>query len=159
MVENKEHRFGECEICGSDPKVINIIPKHQENGSLITLACENCALDAGMYCVNHARPHMGFEDGTSACKFCIDDDVEERGSKLGSQFYHEVEKSSKKDEILEFVGIWDEFVTAITLESSHKVMGRALITGAMRRKITPEEMIKGTLENGPAFLLPGSSGF
>ena len=57
------------------------------------------------------------------------------------------------------MGFGYNFVTAIILESSHKVMGRALITGAMRRKITPEEMIKGTLENGPAFLLPGSSGF
>ncbi|MDO8498923.1 MAG: hypothetical protein Q7S44_04005 [bacterium] len=45
-----------CEICGKDPETINVIPKRQYDGRYDTFACNDCAVESGMYCQKHQRP-------------------------------------------------------------------------------------------------------
>jgi hypothetical protein len=68
-----------CDICKKlDPHLIVILPIHQPNGNLDTLACEECALKSKAYCKKHERPHLGFFDGTTACAWCIEEMVKEK---------------------------------------------------------------------------------
>jgi len=60
-----------CEICQSDPDTLLIIPMHQSNGSLCTVACEECAIKQGFYCIDHSKIHIGFNDGSHACPACV----------------------------------------------------------------------------------------
>ena len=63
-----------CELCGSTSSdMIVILPIHKQDGSLITLTCLKCAQKSDAYCNQHEAPHLGFEDGSSACKQCIDE--------------------------------------------------------------------------------------
>ncbi len=67
-----------CEICGSyDKELLYMLPIRQHNGSLITIACHNCAWDSGAYCQKHHKPHFGFEDGSTACQDCIEEMIEQ----------------------------------------------------------------------------------
>jgi len=67
-----------CEICGNPVKgvVLNILPLHQLNGKLDTMACQDCAKISRAYCTKHARPHMGFMDGSTACLHCVEEMLE-----------------------------------------------------------------------------------
>jgi len=72
-----------CEICGDlDPRLIILLPLHQSDGKLDTMACEACATKSTVYCVKHNRPHQGFRDGTTACLHCVEELVKENISRV-----------------------------------------------------------------------------
>jgi hypothetical protein len=56
---------------------IVILPKRKPDGCLDTLSCLECARKSGIYCLRHNRPHLGFEDGSTACVLCVEEAVEE----------------------------------------------------------------------------------
>lgn len=65
-----------CEICKSENSpIIVVLPLRQEDGQLSTMACMNCAEKSSVFCNKHGRPHLGFNDGSTACIFCIEEVV------------------------------------------------------------------------------------
>lgn len=64
--------MSKCELCGRDDGLVTaILPIPQPNGSIVTLACEKCMMESRTYCRKHGQIHMGFLDGTTACRQCI----------------------------------------------------------------------------------------
>lgn len=61
-----------CEICGSDAKLLLLLPLRQPDGKLETLVCERCAEKSPAYCSVHQHAHQGFFDGTTACLLCVE---------------------------------------------------------------------------------------
>ena len=76
-----------CEICGKDTSNITVLlPKKQEDGKLDTMVCLECARKSGAYCKKHEAPHLGFEDGTTACKLCIEEVVIQKRNETSGGF-------------------------------------------------------------------------
>lgn len=64
----------DCELCDkTDPDIIVILPIHRSNGDMITMACEECAMNSTAFCRHHGQIHIGFTDGTTACQNCIEE--------------------------------------------------------------------------------------
>lgn len=146
-----------CEICGCDPKVIVILPIHRPDGCLDTLVCQDCAQKSGAYCLKHDRPHLGFEDGTTGCKLCIEEAVRKQGEFLARRFRQVLGPLIIQKEWLPLF-YWAETVEVVTCESIDTCIGRAIITRAQRFRVSPEQVIQEVIEQGnPNILLP--SGF
>lgn len=63
-----------CEICRCKESTLwHILPLAQPNGSLVTLACNECTVKSEAFCAKHAITHMGFVHNTHACTHCIDE--------------------------------------------------------------------------------------
>lgn len=62
-----------CEKCGVDADPIYLLPLKQKDGKLDSFYCRHCALESGAFCTKHSMFHLGFTDGTTACKTCIDE--------------------------------------------------------------------------------------
>lgn len=61
-----------CKKCGKDPDEICNVPSKNGGGEITTSMCLECAIAEGLFCEEHSMPHLGFTDGTTACKGCID---------------------------------------------------------------------------------------
>lgn len=158
-----------CEICGKDPEEYVILPKRQENGSLITMACVDCSRISGMYCLKHQTPHLGFVDDTSACRDCIEEKVHSEGERIAGLFSGAVERSDKRQQIEKAINEWLELVNlsmrsasladlplAMLVKQTPQALNisRAIITYASRMKITPEEVIEKVSQEGAQVILP-----
>ncbi len=141
-----------CEICGKDPECFYILPIVKINGSLITIACEECAKASSAYCKEHDKINMGFDGGYSLCKDCIDEAVGEIGETVGAELLGQVDiKVYPWEQLAEYA----EDVAAITCESKPRIIGRAIIIASMKAKVAPEEIIRQTIDIGdPHLLLP-----
>ena len=158
-----------CEMCSEDRNEMAILPIHQENGNLNTIACLDCAEQSGAYCVEHHTPHLGFFDGTSACRDCIEGIVQGNGEKIAGIFAASVASSEKAGEIQAAINEWlDDLYEAthnVTLgdlqlavlvdRTPHSLnISRAIITRAQRMHMTPEEVIDQVCLEGPEVILP-----
>lgn len=158
-----------CEICTEDKPDMAILPIHQENGNLNTIACLDCAKQSGAYCREHSAPHLGFFDGTSACRECIEDIVKEDGEKIAGNFAARVTSSQKRNEIQLAVNQWLEQIgeslhnvslgdlplAILAAQTPHALMiSRAIITRAQRTHTTYEEVIDQVCFEGPDIILP-----
>lgn len=158
-----------CEICGQDPNLIILLPKRQADGKYNTLACEKCSVESGMYCQKHDRPHLGFEDETTACIDCIEETLEKDGERIAGMFAAAISQSEKAPEIKQAIKDWFEEIEESLghtdlvglplatrfLESSQALnITRAIVTYSQRKKITPKEVIKKVAEEGICVILP-----
>lgn len=161
-----------CEMCGRDPELIVLLPKKQPGGKLNTFACKGCSIESGMYCQKHQRPHMGFNDETTACMLCIEDIVERDGERIAGIFAAAVSQSDKASEIQQAIQNWLERINSILpsvslselplvvrfLETPHALnIARAVVTYSQRMRITPEEVIKRVAKDGAGVILPPES--
>lgn len=143
-----------CEICGEDPRTLIILPIHQPNGSLITLACEECAEKSSAYCRVHHVPHQGFEDGTSACLLCIELDVQifEEGI---SNIFREISNDLQNPGFAPFVEWLNNIRQIRWRESENTIITRAIITYARRMHImTPDIFKEIEREHNANMLIP-----
>lgn len=76
-----------CGFCGEDAAVWIINPDLTSEHSLM---CVSCGISRGVYCVKHSITHMGFNDGTTACRDCINQEV-----KVGVQGQRQREVASQ----------------------------------------------------------------
>lgn len=158
-----------CEICGQDPEMIVLLPKRQPDGRLNTLACESCSKESGMYCQKHQRPHLGFEDETTACISCIEEMLEKDGERIAGMFAAAVSRSEKAPEIQQAIQDYLEEISStlprvslaelplatMFLSTPHALnTTRPIITYALRMKITPEEVIEKVAKEGPEVIFP-----
>ena len=143
-----------CEICRSPSSIINILPIRQQDGKLNTLACDKCAEKSGAFCPTHQRPHLGFEDGTTACKVCIDEKVATDTEKITNEFFSKIKNSPHKKRILEELDNWADSVYGLTGLPYDVNVSRAVVTTAFRLKKTPEEIVDQVSKEGPGVILP-----
>lgn len=69
-----------CFFCGKDDfDPVILVPTWQPDGSLAAFACLDCSKSKGLYCEKHERPHIGFDDQTTACVICIEELVKQEG--------------------------------------------------------------------------------
>lgn len=158
-----------CEVCGDiDPDIIVLLPKVQPDGKLDTSACESCAISSGMYCQKHERPHIGFEDETTACIPCIEEILEKDGEKIAGSFAAVISGTDKAEEIPTDIQDWiDEVDDALSgfdladLPAAMRILrtpyavniARALICYSERKKITPDEVIQRVAKEGAGVIL------
>lgn len=70
-----------------------------------TFVCIPCSLEQGMYCEKHEIPHLGFSDGTSACRDCIEEEVRNESVEIAESFRLGLEGSPQKSQIIEEMGL------------------------------------------------------
>lgn len=158
-----------CEICGADPEVIVLLPKKQPDGRYNTLACEPCSIESGMYCQKHERPHIGFDDETTACIPCIEEILERDGEKIAGSFTMAISQSDKASEIQQGIENWlakiNEAFSKVDLadlplaerykSTPYAVnISRAVVSYSQRMGITPEEAIERVIKEGVGVILP-----
>lgn len=149
-----ESRVGDCEVCQKATNILNIIPQKRGDGSLITLACTECATKSDMFCTNHQRPHIGFEDDTTACVSCIEEEVAQKGGEISLLFFGEITKSAKEKEIIRAMKNYVETTSAIMASPKIHCVARAIVTAALRSGRSTDEVISQTVQEGPAVLFP-----
>lgn len=152
--ENSSEGYLKCEICGCSPEIINLLPIRQADGRLDTLACNECAEKSGAFCLTHQRPHLGFEDGTTACKECIDEKVEVEGPKIVALFKQKINLSDQKEPIISALAEWSNFLTDTFGLSYEENLARAISTVSFRLHKTPTEIIDQLCEEGPEVIFP-----
>jgi len=141
-----------CEIHGGESNSFYLLPIHQENGSMITIACEACAKKSSAYCKTHEEIHLGFAGGYTLCVKCINEAVDARGEELGELLVAQVDLDGFSwIDLREYA----EAVAKRTNESETRIIGRAIIVAAMKVEADPKEIIRQTVANGdPNILLP-----
>jgi len=129
-----------CEICGKDSEEIVILPIKKQDGNLCTLACLECARKSSVYCKKHNRPHMGFEDGTSACIVCVEEMLVKIKSKK-DKVWESFKKELPLIEVLRLLD-WAEFSAFCTKDPKEVCILRTIITRALRFNKSPEEILQ-----------------
>lgn len=117
-----------CEICGKDPEVIVLLPKARGNDKLTS--CVPCAIKSGLYCEKHQRPHIGFEDGLSACLLCINEESKRR-EETGGELLQTLRPLLRRGE-REGLDGWLESTMEITGSSEGHCFMRAVVGKALR---------------------------
>lgn len=156
IVMSKKEREVLCQVCKQETDTFNILPfgVKPENDREVWMACDNCTEQLGYFCSRHEKPHMGFEDGTTACKGCIDAQVDTEWQQIVSSFFDGVERSPKRREIIEAVHEWALTVSFVTGEPANKPIARAVVAVCQRFGKPVEDVIVETCERGAAVLLP-----
>lgn len=156
MREEREGNAGDsCRICEQQTDTFNILPPgiRLENAREVWMACDNCAQQLGYFCPRHEKPHMGFEDGTTACKICIDDEVEQHAEEIASAFFEGVDDSLHRNQILLEVREWAMVASDLAggdTPNLHRTVARAIVTLSKRTGKSVEEVIEETSQKfGP----------
>lgn len=134
MPLDKARRPGECHICGRDPDVLAVLP--QARGNTAVLGCIDCAIQLGLYCTRHNSPHIGFEDGLSACLTCIEE-LSAKDEGVCEELLERLRDELPEDE-REELDEWLDIVTLITGDSSARCFMRALAGKALRLGVPTE---------------------
>ena len=144
----------ECEFCDRDLQTIVIlnIPSKKHYGSLNTFACKNCSEKTGAYCLRHEMPHLGFSDTTTACRYCIEEELEYLGEKIANNYFCELLKYLPEAELREIYE-WFEPISKSLNEPIHKSILRGIITYAKRHKKSPDEIIEEVVETWKLIIL------
>ena len=146
--------FGTCELCEADADIINILPITQPDGKLDTMACTGCSESSGVYCLEHKRPHLGFNDNTTACAECIETELDENTDYLCALFISTLTGDDKNKMTLTIVDRWYSELSKYTNDGKERCIARAIVTVAQRFDINPEEVIERTSVEGTSVLLP-----
>jgi len=117
-----------CEICGKDSEVIVLLPRARGNDKLTS--CVSCAIELGLYCEKHQRPHTGFEDSLSACLLCINEESKKR-EETGEGLLQTLRPLLREGE-LKGLDRWLEFTMEITGDSEGHCFVRAVVGKALR---------------------------
>ena len=135
-----------CELCGDEKSgTLVLLPIRQSGGKLETLACLACAKKSSAYCRKHNRPHLGFDDGTTACVPCIEETVAENAGKA-TEFMCDLKRVLPLDE-WERLTDWVEDSCSITGNSDEICVLRALATKALRSKRSIQEVAQQVSQN------------
>jgi hypothetical protein len=146
-----------CGICQKDiGEIIVPLPIRQPDGALEVLACLACAKVSAAYCTKHDRPHMGFVDRTTACRFCIEEEV----ARLTPSAEEIFERILDDLDAEEFEDLLDEarLSSVITGESVEVCLLRIIVTKAQRTGSTVENVIELLLteqSSGVLLYMPG----
>ena len=153
MSPELEVPFGFCEHCEDETEVLNILPIKRANGSLITLTCTPCAEKTSAFCKEHERPHMGFDDESTACRLCINERVEAEWEEVSESFFKEVNSGENREEILTLLDEWNTDASRITHQPLEKNLARAVITRSERLHVGTDKVIKQACEEGAAIIV------
>ncbi len=133
-----------CEICGKDALKFVLLNIKKPDGCLNTIACLECAKKSPAYCNKHENAHLGFEDGSTACVGCIEEEVKENEIK-GSDIINDLQQKLPKvefDRLME----WANDVVPLTGNTDITCILRALITRALRIHKEIDEVIIEVIE-------------
>ncbi len=135
-----------CDICKKpNPELLIILPIHQADGRLDTIACEKCAKESKAYCKKHRRPHQGFIDGTTACLQCIEELVKVNKDDATS-IRDRVREALPRDQV-EDLNDAAEISAEVTGSSESIAVLRFIASKAMRSNQTIEEVINEITES------------
>ena len=116
-----------------------ILPLRQTDGKIDTLVCYECAKKSEAYCRKHNRPHLGFIDGTTACRWCIEELVETYKNKA-SQIKNTICEALPEDQ-REDLSEASEISSEIMESSQNVAILRFVATSAMRSNRTIEDIV------------------
>lgn len=135
-----------CELCKKDiGDVIVSLPIKKPDGCLNTMACLECAEESSAYCKKHKRPHLGFaDDDTTACMICIEEMIARERSKEAYIFNRLKEALPLED--LKYLLEWADLAASITGNSRLTCILRDIVTKALRRQVSIEEIVKQILQ-------------
>ena len=142
-----------CEKCEKDANLLVILPLHRPDGCLNTIACLECAKKSGVYCLKHKKPHLGFDDGTTVCIYCIEAEVEQHRVELTDLVNTEI--FSQIDEgAIERYNAWLAELSVKGGEINKPAGIRAIVTLALRRRVEPKAVIEAIKNEGLDIILP-----
>jgi hypothetical protein len=139
-----------CVFCGTeemDP--IILVPIWQPDGSLTAFACLGCTKNEGLYCDKHERPHVGFEDETTACLLCIEEFVkreEHRAHQVAMEIRNSLDHDCKEEleeaaEVASALTNWDDDVAILRFVAS-----RAQRSGVSINDVVKEVVLRRSTE-------------
>lgn len=140
-----------CEICGEQTNYLLLLPIKQSDGKLDTQACKKCASLSSVYCQIHQEIHLGFPDNTSACPKCIEGLVSKQGKLIGNKLLRLVDTRDNNWE--NFID-WVRDVQMFAKDTAAVAASRAVISYALRHRLSPERVIEMVEEQGPQLILP-----
>ncbi len=149
-----ESPFGTCELCSNEADIINILPITQPDGKLDTMACTECSETSEVYCLEHRRPHIGFDDNTSACVECIETELDENAEDIYESFISKMSSDKKNKVALLVVHRWAMVSSEVRGEEIERALARFIITVSKRIDISTDEVIERTVDEGASVLLP-----
>lgn len=126
-----------CRYCHQEIEgYIVILPSTtvDEDGCLDTLSCLPCAEKSGLFCLKHSRPHMGFEDGSSACVLCI----EETGRALDKNYVIRILQGALPSQNWMMLQSWANFSASFIADTAEACIVRAVVSAAYRSDKTIE---------------------
>lgn len=140
-----------CEICGADSSLV-ILPIHKPGGSLITLACIDCARVSGHYCMTHDTAHTDYTDGGSACAECLRERMAVEESTVGNKL--STIRESLEGEALY---LFDNVITMMAgrFGSESRALSYLLSLRSLQQKTDTESVFRKMIsERTAASLLP-----
>jgi hypothetical protein len=141
-----------CGLCKKDiGELVVVLPIKQPDGALIVLACYQCASNSNAYCRTHERPHLGFGDGSTACRLCIQASVRSNSS-AAEDIYERILADLPAEEFEE-IREAAEFCIAITGESIQISVLRFVTTVAYRRGWSIDMVVSHLLREESASVL------
>ncbi len=153
MSPELEVPFGFCEHCEDELEVINMLPIKRENGSLITITCTPCAEETNAFCKKHEMSHIGFDDESTACGYCIEERVEVEWKEVSGNFFKEVNSSENREEILALIDEWNSKASRATRQPLEINLARVIIARSERLRVGTDEVIKQTCEEDAVVIL------
>ncbi len=142
-----------CEMCGKESDHFVMLPIKQSDGRYNTIACFSCAQQSKVYCRKHDMPHLGFYDGTTACRICIEQLVNLKKDDA-SRILSEIQKSLSPEDFDNLMGWWAE-TSNITRDTFEVFILRLVVMKALRSKEELEDVLQ-TIQNerNAAAILP-----
>lgn len=144
-----------CELCKKkDPKTMYILPLHQKDGKLDTMACEGCAKKSTAYCLKHDRIHQGYMDGTTACLSCVNELVQSEREIYGEwQIFQDIMVALDKNDAAQLDELAD-ISASIVGDDRAMALLRFLASKACRNGLKVEEVTRRVINSRSiAFLL------
>lgn len=137
-------KFLECNACGKEANKFVALPVKRKGGNSVSIMCVACAENSPRYCEKHERPHMGFIDGSTACRLCIEETISKKESE-GFNVWGLFKEKLPEEEVFQLLD-WADFSVLITGNSKEKCVLRAVVTKALRNNQEIEEVIREVLE-------------
>lgn len=142
-----------CRFCGHDPELIMLVPARRKfDGAIEVFSCRNCAIEKGLYCVKHDKPHIGFDgDDTTACLSCIVEEVQVR-KEMAEFLYRRLFRILPDPEWME---LQEAAVIASTIMGENDAVAilRFMVTKAQREKVSVENIFDRVVQAGTASML------
>ena len=94
-----------CATCPRDTSSFCLVPNQDRTGD--QLVCCDCAIEQGVYCTIHERPHSYYPPLGTACVFCIHQAIQ-RNARMADGIYQRIIVGLPHQEVNRIIGWSDD---------------------------------------------------
>lgn len=139
-----------CVFCGQDPELI--VLTWRPDGSEQVMACLECAIERGVYCTQHKKPHTGINGRGGKGTICWDcvDAATLKHVGQADFFVRRLQEFLPKSEFDRIVQWVDDMEEPWSHLDRLAIILRGLLLEAHRRRATPRDVVDGMIERRSA---------